>query len=1217
MSEAAFRSAAGDPAATPLRPSTPHNVSGSSPQDRHGCVQSEEGILRHTVQSDNGCFERMLPQLGTGSAQGDSTMSARSRIMRGVITGPARWRGSSVSCGTPSLYCAVYKYSFTQGVVNPSASSVRSSTESPESARLPLPPPTLVSSTWGQGPLVIEGVPVLERPAAAQDEGAKNESPCSADEVQPIFVLAVGVFRSRINASTTTPLFSPESLNHRKSASTPLPRPEDLLGVLHIPLHCVNITEKQQEVKLRLPVTHRSPTLRSHAVVAIQIEGEGERELAAVLSPATSLEALEKFFVDGLSVSTTGANRCNVMLFRLSGSGGPFLSTADAILQAALAAPAAPSVASTALQRSTNLCEPHDRGTSKQMHQCPNGSQVERNVVKAEVTLCDNETAQASSPNIAQLAQGGAVGICRHEALISHENRSDTADASAQWSRKDAAEQLMSPSRRQLGRADAAGSSGSVASNTLSKDQQRQRHQRRQQELSVAAVLAASAIAAAARGERDRSSRSSTTKQPQLSQQLVPALGLKGTQRPSSVCSLTALNRALMEQEVNDSLRLHSHNTNHERTQSLQEGWIPPAGKSAAYRTTDLGGEPELSPDDSVSVRGDETHRLATTLANRGAKSAHSVASCMLGGQAPLDCPVRLNSLSDDRKSTLTTSIRRLDCLMTRAQLLLSQRRHRRSQQGECQRAAPHESVHGVRTEQPETATTVQAAATTSSNNQSGTSDSSEPPATERRGSNHAVLANEVECPETASHQNCSAESTQPQGSSPDGPTHQGQSPDGVRDFSLISKAVDWLSAQAVRRKDLLIKKLVLHVWAQRAQLERHRRVIQALRLAKASESVSRSAAEQYGLLSLGWLSLRAHSAQRACQNQQEKQCQSTDKEEKNQQVGGNRCRENEQQVQELIQLVEGLQKQVQARDDWCKHLEKRSSEEQQRHTQELGALRRQIIELQDELKQKGRKDSGLPPSRAGDNESQRVQQELDKISQERRQLQLLAAEHAKAKACAEEEQMRLQNELAANQQRTRDLEHQLLLVDQQLVGILNQATAHGETPTGLAQLGPSPPLGTWALKKLQGMRETLRGIDGKEPLGRTTQARRQPPLEAATFAPLQKLSQDSSRHAEDVKGQAPSPTEQQQCLRVLCQQRPTTPQYPHPAHIAREAKASAPMNQPPESDLKKMQPQQQQAGPWINERREPSPMPYHGATVRDPLWISTFVAFLPGPTDA
>ncbi|CDI81347.1 hypothetical protein, conserved [Eimeria praecox] len=855
----------------------------------------------------------------------------------------------------------------------------------------------------------------------------------------------------RLASNSSTPVFS-DGVNHRKNASTPPPRPNDLLGVLHVPLHCVNITERQQEVKLRLPVTHLSPNSKNHAGLPGQIEAEGEQELAAVLSPTASLETLEKHFVDGLSASTTGANRCNVMLFRLSGSGGSFLPTSDAILQAALAAPASPSIASTTLQRSVNPCEPQDNDKRTQRNQCPNGPQAQQDATKAE-TLPGNEAPYSSNSNLEPLGNARAVGGCRHDAPISHEQCSNSAATPTESSGKDVGKQLVSPSRRQQTAADIARSTASVASNHLPTEQQRQRHQRRQQELSVAAVLAASAIAAAARGERDRSSRSSTSKKPQQSQRLVSGLGLRSTQRPSSVCGVVASNRTFIEQQNSGNLSLHSHSVSCSRTRVLQERWAPAAGKTTAERTTEFSGEPELSPDDSVSVRGDDTHRLAATLANSGAKSAHSVASCMpIEGLVPLDSSVRLPSLSDD------------------------------------------------------------------------------------------------------------------------------------------PKAVKWLSVQAARQQDHLTKRLVLLVWAQAAQVKRHRRVTQALRLARVSESVSQKAAQQYQLLLLGWLSLRAHSQQRLCQNQHEKQCQSTVREERSQEAMGYRDRESEHQVQELIQLVEGLQKQVQARDDWCKHLERRSSEEQHKHTQELGALRQQIIELQEELKQKSCKDISPPAQHGDDKERQRVQHELDRISKERRQLQLLAAEHAKAKACAEEEQMRLQNELAANQERTRDLEHQLLLVDQQLVGILNQATAHGETPTGLTQLGPSPPLGTWALKKLQGMRETLRGIDGKEPLSRTAQTRRQPPLEAATFAPLQKLSQDSG-HAEDAICQIPSLTEQQHGFRTLCQQRPTTPQYHHPTHVVQEAQASPPMSQLPESDLK--HPQQQQAGPWADERRESSPSGY------------------------
>ena len=186
-SEATFRSSAGERAATPLRPSTPHNVSRSSPPNQEYCGQSEDRILHHTAQCDTVCFERVRSQLPAGALQLDQTKTMRARMMRGVITGPARWRGANASCGTPNLYCAVYKYSFTQCVVHSSASSAQSSSRSPESGYLPLPPPKLVSSTWGQGPLVIDGVPVLERHANTLGEYAEKGSPCG-DELQSIFV---------------------------------------------------------------------------------------------------------------------------------------------------------------------------------------------------------------------------------------------------------------------------------------------------------------------------------------------------------------------------------------------------------------------------------------------------------------------------------------------------------------------------------------------------------------------------------------------------------------------------------------------------------------------------------------------------------------------------------------------------------------------------------------------------------------------------------------------------------------------------------------------------------------------------------------------------------------------------------------------------------------------------------------------------------------------
>lgn len=616
-------------------------------------------------------------------------------------------------------------------------------------------------------------------------------------------VLTVGVFRSRIDSNSSTSLIS-EAGTYRKNVSTPLPRTADLLGVLHIPLHCINIMENQQEVKLRLPVTPFFPKSGNYACPAEQNEAEGEQQLAAVLNPATSLQALEKVFADGLNVSSTGANRCNVMLFRLSSNGGSFLPSSDAALQAALAAPAPPSVASTSLQRSINPDELHDSETNKLAYQCPTGSKISHGSVKAEAS----QAAHVPNSNSRLPSEARAVGNCCRTAPPSHGNWSDSAATHAKWSRKDVAGQLLSPSHRQQSVADVAGTTRSLASNNLSKDQQRQRHQRRQQELSVAAVLAASAIAAAARGERDRSSRSCTSKKPQHSQQLVSLLGMRSTQRPSSVCGVVASNRTLMEKECNGSLSLHQPSLGHESNRILQERWIPVTGKRTADRTTELTGEPELSPDDSVSVRGDETHRFAETLANRGAKSAHSVASCMLvEGLVPSACSARLNSLLDDRKSTLTTSIRRLDCLMTRAQLLLSQRRHRQLQQGEYHLAPSHDPVHGDRTEQEGITSTSQSAPTESLKNPCGTSDSSDAFTTGRRESIHEVLTNDVEQPQSKSPQNYSLESTELQGPSPGSPAQQGHPTHGMPDRSFTAKVVRWINAQAARQKDLLTKK--------------------------------------------------------------------------------------------------------------------------------------------------------------------------------------------------------------------------------------------------------------------------------------------------------------------------------------------------------------------------------------------------------------------------
>ena len=190
MSEAALCSAAGVPAATPLRSSTPQNPSSSPPQNHQCCVHSEDLILHHNLQRGNGSFEGTRSQLLPGTPQVDRTKTVGTLVMMGVVTGPARWRGSRVASGTPNLYCAVYKYSVTQCTLCSSDSSAQSSSEFPDSAFSSLPPPTLVSSTWGQGPLVIEGVPVLERHADTRIEGAEKGSSCRDDEIQSFFVSA-------------------------------------------------------------------------------------------------------------------------------------------------------------------------------------------------------------------------------------------------------------------------------------------------------------------------------------------------------------------------------------------------------------------------------------------------------------------------------------------------------------------------------------------------------------------------------------------------------------------------------------------------------------------------------------------------------------------------------------------------------------------------------------------------------------------------------------------------------------------------------------------------------------------------------------------------------------------------------------------------------------------------------------------------------------------
>lgn len=480
--------------------------------------------------------------------------------------------------------------------------------------------------------------------------------------------MAVGVFRNSATSAISTHYCG--SGNQTKNPSTEPPSPDDLLGVLHVPLHCVHITEQQHEVKLRLPVTIPSPTAKEDDTFNFEICAKGERELAAVLSPVTSLDLLEKAFIAGLTFNTTGANRCNVMLFRLNNSGGSSVQTSEAIL----ASPVAPSVASTALQRSINPLQCQESEVSKQSihgveYPCGEGEPL------GAGTGLGNEAAAAARRG--QVRNSCALQPCDDNSPRSPGIASHNSDVLALKSERRDTQHLSPPSCGQRCTANFTKSTDSVASNQQSKDGQWRRHQRRQQELSVAAVLAASAIAAAARGERDRSSRSSVSRKLQQPQKLLSGLSMKSNQRPSSTCGVGTANHTGRQQ--NDCfLSGKPHELGLEQISDYQHRRDSPSTVMTDRQLAQQAGEFEVSPDDSVSVRGEENHKAGAATAN------HVAVSCLLGNRpAVVDCAARLGSILDDRKSTLSTSIRRLDCLMTRAQLLLNQRRHRQSQQ-EC-----------------------------------------------------------------------------------------------------------------------------------------------------------------------------------------------------------------------------------------------------------------------------------------------------------------------------------------------------------------------------------------------------------------------------------------------------------------------------------------------------------------------------------------------------
>lgn len=608
----------------------------------------------------------------------------------------------------------------------------------------------------------------------------------------------MGVFRN--SSGSTPPAHFCGGGGPLRNMSIPLPRPDDLLGVLHVPLHCVNLTELQQEIKLRLPVANPSPPGRQPSEHSGHIPDGGERELSVLLSPICSLDTLEEAFRNGLTANTTGANRCNVMLFRLSGSAGSFLSSSDALFQAALRAPLTPSIASTARQRPLHSPECHNAETAKPQQHLSDGSQVELGAVGVEVSPGTGAVAlsRLGRPDVPELGASG-----RNSPGSPEESMATSVPAAALRGEPTPGR----PASPTCGRAPPVDSAGSVASLQLpTKDQQGLRHQRRQQELSVAAVLAASAIAAAARGERGRSSRSSASRQPSESQRLIAGLGMRGNDRPSSVCGVVARN-SRMQHEAGSSLSMQSQLLGHQPASDLEQLWNLPSGSAGAYRSTGAAGDPDLFPDDSVSVRG---HCLAAAIVSCGGGNAQPLSSSSLRGRlAARDCGHHFDSFPDDRKSTLSTSIRRLDCLMTRAQLLLSQRHHRQKQREGQQQLA--DSNHQQLSQDKRSDHKERPSASTPCPSDSGQRPSTfvfpQSPTVGRSGSLRPSPIGQPQEVPVAGPQALSVDLAPSDNFPPGGCVQTTQAPQQVSKCSAVAKTAKWVQAAACRRLDLLTQR--------------------------------------------------------------------------------------------------------------------------------------------------------------------------------------------------------------------------------------------------------------------------------------------------------------------------------------------------------------------------------------------------------------------------
>ncbi|KAL8453833.1 hypothetical protein Emag_001641 [Eimeria magna] len=1048
MSEAAVKDEVQDAAPAIAWPSTPQNArrvprqGWSACEDEHASPRFRQGTLKAT--------EGQLPPT---FQPGDRIESfGKSQVLRGVITGPARWRNGAVSHGTPILYCAVYRYHTSPKRASEEAGEVLTA-ESKNAGGLP--PPELLSSSWGQGPLVIEGVPVPEKRTNPEDV---------ADSHQSAHVLVVGVFRNSLGCQPPEASFCGGGASPLQKNWASLPRPNELLGVLYVPLHCVHLTDSQQEVKLRLPVISPQPPARSPSDGLALVKDERERELAAVLSPACSLENLEAVFKRGLTANTTGINRCNVMLFRVSSS-TETLTFSDTLLRAALAAPPTPSMASTAKEPSSNAVQHHQHSSEAVSKFQERRSPSALNVSRAGVGTA---------------AAGGLEPGDRGALVSSSAGDSAKAAERAPYGRGVCGNRT--PSRSETCRSAVLQSPTNSSPELFTQERQRQRQQR-QQELSVAAVLAASAIAAAARGERDRSVRSSASRQPSAPGKIFEGLNHTNP-RPSSACSL-------VHHKGSNSLSLRSHQ--HVRSnapKSLAALSDRPQQTARDQRNSDAIGEPDVSPDDSVSVRGDDAQLLAAAMLSRAGGTSNGLLSSGLRGRllAPAADELRLDCIPDDRKSTLSTSIRRLDCLMTRAQLLLSQRRH--SQQ---HRDNHHDVLNcNVRSEQDKptdarpdpSAKVFQAQEAT----QKMTCEEDYRKFGHESSRTGASLAEEVDARPasvdrslTPSHWETSAASAacflQVKATLP-----------GVSKDIFVARAVKTITTVARRPMNMLTQK----TWLQETRRISQQRRVAGLRMAAACASVACHGTLKRQQLQLGWMALEARARN-----------------------SSNDARGPEAEGG----TVEDLRHQLEEKDKHCQLLERRASEERFRHTQELASLRKGIVQLDEETRD-SRKESELSRPSEGQQPEDRkkLRQELDRSLQECRDLKLLVADHAAAKSRSDEERKSLQIELALNQQRTKDLEQQLMLVDEQLVAILRRAVP--KAPPQQQHERGAEAVEPWAIQQLQCMHDALNDVQQKRPLASSADARRQPPAETGLPTPLRQLSRDRSVASD--KGKAP-----------------------------------------------------------------------------------------------